>query len=97
MDFNWIIAGDSRMKVAESPQKTKNIVVPLMAEFENVYVPLLDNLDPIVEVSVNLVFLGGFWRCIVSYRDFRVNYLCRRMKKTMSGFRMLLHKHDSSI
>lgn len=40
------------MSLAENPDKTKNIVMPLMKEFERVYTPLLQGLDPRVEVNL---------------------------------------------
>jgi len=43
--------GDSRMKVAENPNKTKNIVLPLLEEFDKVYMPILRTLYPTVEID----------------------------------------------
>jgi len=39
------------MKVAETPEKTKNIVLPIMAHFDRIYLPLLPQLNHQVDVS----------------------------------------------
>jgi len=39
------------MKFAENPDKTMNIVRPLMQEFDKIYYPILAELEPHVEVE----------------------------------------------
>lgn len=45
--------GDTRMRYAENPQKTRNIVIPLMEEFDKIYMPLIEELDTAVVSTMN--------------------------------------------